>query len=228
MPTTLVVAASLEWTMALHDSVVQVEVITAVGTALAKNRLTYTTPDGPFSDVSPNDITVALAAAIIPVWQDCLSEVAKIIALTTRLDQKPPAYSYPSDTVYLESFGTVEDQMMAPFDTAVIVKQPDPETIDPPLSQAFKNGRVEVSGIPESFNNGGLLTSTGQAAMNALGEAMETFDVTIGGDVVTWTLMMYRLNAGGTSSTNVLVAETYASQRLGSRVSRKFRPNVWL
>lgn len=109
--------------------------------------------------------------------------------------------------------------VMPVWTTAVIWKRPDNTTIAPPGEPNFGNSRNGFSGILESDQDGGLLTPGAISAWDAFGEEMEDF----ANATTTWLLGIHREVAGqGGTNANVYVEETYAGQKLGSQLSRKY------
>lgn len=114
--------------------------------------------------------------------------------------------------------GALDEETLPPNVTAVIRKNVDNTTRLPIGAAEFRNGFVGFSGIPESVQENGLLTTAAINDWLAVANAIESITLNIGGTNYTWTLGLER---GEINPDKVLVASCTVKQKLGTRNSRK-------
>lgn len=147
-------------------------------------------------------------------------DACRIIALTVETNSPPGIPIFFPVTYGLNVPGQSSGEGMPPWDSGVIAKFPDVANSEPELPPTpWRPGAVGFPGLPEGFQEYGNLTSAAVTSLNALGEALESFDV----GSVTYLMHMTRRPTETDPQTYVVpVAETAAKVRLGTRNSRKY------
>ena len=101
------------------------------------------------------------------------------------------------------------------------MKVPDNTTKYPTENPDFTLGWNGFSGFPEGNQDNGLIVDSARADWDAFGETLEVLLVDDGSGDQTWNLGMYRDSKIIGYRTYAMVSETYCSQKVGSRLSRK-------
>lgn len=157
------------------------------------------------------------------VWDDMKAHIDESFRLDTITVRQGlvGTGSYQDFQLVVNETGLVTGaDCMPAWVTVSIWKQPDNATIEPAGESDFGNSHNGFSGIPESSCADGLLTSAALSDWNDVGEAME--EVIVGAN--TWGLGIHRQGSTTPPITPayVYVLETYASQKLGSQLRRKY------
>jgi len=177
--------------------------------------------DGEHPSINGGDIVSAF-------YSDVWSDLKNLLADDFLLMELVGWYSdftigpKPEYTQVVNEPGTVSaSDALPPFCTVVIKKLPDNTTKFPSGNADFSPGFVGFGGAPESCQDNGLLAPTPLSDWDSLGETLETLSVNAGGTPQDYTLGMYRHSPVVSERTYVMCAETYASQKVGTRNSRK-------
>jgi len=175
---------------------------------------------------NPTDISVYFTTTVMPLWKACLSSSAQTLGVNVATNHPPGIPPYAPVWVPYSAVGDVTGDAMAPFDQASIIKIPDSLNAEPPeAATRLRSGSIRISGIGEGSQAAGVVGSGLIDDLNALGEALETFDIS-----GTTYLMHYGGKMEVLPKTDpptyfdyaVPVLETVASGKVGTQNTRKY------
>lgn len=204
--------------MALYNSNVDIILRGLLGGQVCENHLEYHA-EAAVSGIYAHEIAQEAFNTIWAVLKEAVSEeytLLQITAITT--DSFIGGGTSNSWILDCNVPGEAVGDVLPPHVTARIVKVVNNGTIDPVDAEHFKNGFTGFSGVIEGHQNNGILNSTGLTAWQLVADSLMSLSITIGGTPYTWDLGMER---GELNPVKALVFECQASQRLGSRNSRK-------
>lgn len=145
----------------------------------------------------------------------CMSEEFTLLEIRARLKQTPSTLNQPEFVLYVNETGSIEAEALPAFATAVIVKVPDNLTKEPEEALDFRVGRASFSGVPETHQEGGLLTPTAVGLWEDVAEAIELIELD---ETYAFNLGLER---GEVNPDKVLCFDAYVRQNLGTQNSRK-------
>lgn len=188
---------------------------------ICENVLEYGTAEtADYSD--PVDFGTAWETANLSNFLDCLSNQVTLLDITFAPTHPVGVPAYAPYISVWNSAGSVDDDSLPPHVSYRLYKIPDNANIEGVLDGPFRAGMTRISGVPESFQENGLLNSLGVGALNALAAGMVeiTAPSAISGDVV-FNLLMVRRVTGSTDFGLTKVFNYVASAVLGSQNTRK-------
>lgn len=189
---------------------------------VTQSQLVYTkmeySPTGDNTTLSAQNCTEAFWEAVSAEWLDCITEQTRVLSVQGRIRGNPNAGLTYTKTIDFD--GTVVGDTLPVWVTATMTKYPDNETAyNPDDATPFKLGRVSISGIPESFQNRGVLTSAGLAALAPLANVLRVIPASIAWDTPELGMMITRY-ANGLFVQRAWVTALTPS-RVGSQLTRK-------
>lgn len=162
--------------------------------------------------IPAENLAEGFVTAIEADWLACLSDEATLACVYVRRVKPTPSVAY---TRIWNVVGTVADEPIPTTSAAVISWY---------TATAGKRtrGRNYFCGLPESFQNGGLIEGAGQTALVALADTLSDVIAAGAGGTGEWELCIYsRVNG-----TAVDVEVNVVRSNLGTMRTRRQRPGV--
>lgn len=116
--------------------------------------------------------------------------------------------------------GFVAADGLPAYNTWSFAKVPANAEVEPIDDMDFRNGRIAVSGVPETWQDKGYVTPGFLDELAAAALAMQQFDLTEGTDVV-MKLRMDNRKSGGSGDRRAVPVAYVAFNRLGTQLTRK-------
>lgn len=162
------------------------------------NEFEYIRDSLPSSTVNSVNAATAFVTDTWPALRALLSNQYRLVEVEAQYYQNPSSGSTPAYILAVDEPGDVDDSEALPPDLVVMIqKVPNNAAKDPVSEPDLGVGRARFSGIPESQQNNGLLTSAAFDDWNTAAEALEELTVPTGGGGSTYTWGIPRKTAAG-------------------------------
>ncbi len=165
---------------------------------------------------TPTDVIDAWRANTEANWLALVSEQWTMLEVRC---SKKVAGIYTDGVRVVNTPGGVVGDVLPPLNTFSLVKIPDNAERDPPAGRLVGKGRVAISGVPESLQNNGFITSPGRVAADLLAESLEFFVDAV--NTTTYTMYIQSLELPTDPTEEFAPVFDIAFNRLGTQLSRK-------
>lgn len=196
------------------------------------NRPTFTQlfyfAETAYPGMASSSVAESAYANIWPGLQERVHSAFRLNSIKGRYSQRDPLIVKENYELVVDEIGDITEGDVMPADKPVLMKM-IPANLDrfPETNHEFSLGWRQFSGVPETDQNNGLLTSAALSSWNAYFEDIESVEFDTGSGTVAFQLGMVRFLEAAippdTTLTYVTVEETYAAQRLGRNERRQRR-----
>lgn len=193
------------------------------GTEFCYNNLWYFHPD------NLTALTGAAAAAavydqIVTPMLVRLHQDFTMLEITVRANNYTSVIVPEYTRVVNEVGGYTVGQVLPPNVTVALMKVPDNSTVDPVDGREFGIGRMSISGIPEDYQNNGILENTAYGDFSGFALGLLSIDILVGGVNQEFVLGMQGERVPGVpgpGNDKVQVTQMYPRQYVGTQNTRK-------
>lgn len=203
---------------------IMITLLTQVAGENCYTRLPYNSGDTEVYH-DPADVLEDWLDLFVVLWKDIMPANTYIVAAQAESNRPPGVPLYLPSIQTIGEEGTVASDSLPPFVSYRFYKQFNNEDIDPPTAtRPFKMGMLRPPGVPEAFQEAGVLNGAAISAITPLTSTLHNFATV---DSHIYTLSLAHPDPTGTSAggatlySGVMVTGLVPSIYLGTQNSRK-------
>lgn len=200
-----------------------VQIKSLVAGQLCYNTLEYGTEEvGQYT--TPAFFSAAWIAANLFELANVMSDQATVLSISTSTTSPTGVPPYAPHIQTVNQVGNVVSQVLPPYSSYRVYKQPDNSAFEGSFGSTFRVGMVRFPGVPESYQQSGLLVPPGTAEIDALAASLLDVDAALAEGVgnVAFRMIMVRREVGNPANFGLVpVMALSASNILGTQNSRK-------
>lgn len=200
-----------------------VQIKSLVAGQLCYNTLEYGTEEtGQYT--TPAFFSAAWIAANLFELANVMSDQATVLSIgvSTTAPTGVPPYAPHIQTV--NQAGNVVSQVLPPYSSYRVYKQPDNAAFEGTFGSAFRVGMIRFPGVPETYQQSGLVVPPGTAEIDTLATSLLEVDAALAEGVgsIIFRMIMVRREVGNPGNFGLAPLLTLsASNILGTQNSRK-------